>query len=112
MQREFEDVFAKEAGVRRHFPSIRLDAVVPELERLDAARCQRCGGGALVGNEDRQEQRAYARPRISGSGRLIPSPSCDDNARKLAVRRSRMLVKSMRSSSAVRDAGHREVDLR
>src|SRR5262245_8140975 len=53
MNWKLEDVFTEIASVRRHLPSARFDTVVPELERLDAARGERVGSLALVGNQDR-----------------------------------------------------------
>ena len=73
--------------------------------------CQRCGGGAFVGNEDRKEQRAHARFWIG-------QRSADSVAE---LRRQRPQIGDSPVTDAgevdaleqaVRDAGHRQVDLR
>src|SRR4030095_16866295 len=56
MDGQFQHVPTEELRVRSHLESTWFRALVPELERIDAACAQPRSRVALVGDEDREEE--------------------------------------------------------
>src|SRR5688500_13977977 len=57
MDRQLQNVTAQELRIRAHLMSAWLRAVVPELERINAARTKLLCRGLFVGHDHREEKR-------------------------------------------------------
>jgi hypothetical protein len=64
MKREFQHVFTQEPCMRGHLSPTGLDAVVPELERVNAAPCEPVDNGALIRDQNRKEQGTHTCGRL------------------------------------------------